>query len=129
METRQFKASVQYGDWKGTSAGDGADMIGPREWLTKQGHMKDGEFLLGVRFSVVGNPAHKEPVYAEFLLVQRGDHDNVKAMIEAASGPITVRSVKTDMSFVDFFGLFKRFSVAFSAFGMLEEREYTCLDY
>jgi len=130
MGTHQFRASVQYGDWKGTSAADGADMIGPRDWLKKQGHMKDGEFLLGVRFFAGGNhAAHKDPVHAEFLLVQLGDHDNVKAMIEAAAGPVVVRSVKTDMSFVDFFGLFKRFSVAFSAHGMLDEREYTYLDY
>jgi hypothetical protein len=128
METHQFRASVQYGDWKGTSAANDSDMTGPRDWLKKQGHMKDGEVLLGVRFFAHGNhAARKDPVQAEFLLVQLGDHDNVKAMIEAASGPIEVRSVKTDMSFVDFFGLFKRFNVAFSAYGMLDEREYRIL--
>jgi hypothetical protein len=128
METHQFRASVQYGDWKGTSAADRSDMNGPHDWLKKQGHMKDGEFLLGVRFFIGGNhAAHKDPVHAEFLLAQLGDHANVKAMIEAAPGPVVVRSVETDMSFVDFFGLFKRFSVAFSDRGMLDGHEYKIL--
>ena len=45
MATEKFIASVQYGDWKGTSAADGADRNGLRDWLEANGHKKSDEFL------------------------------------------------------------------------------------
>ena len=132
MQTQHFKASVQYGDWEGTSAADGADKGDAHDWLKQHGHSKDGEFLLGVRlFAGESHGVHRDPVSVEFLLAQAGDHDNVKNMIHAAQGrPIVVRSVKVQMGLLEFFGLFKRFSIAFSSHGMLgDDQEYTYLDY
>lgn len=63
------------------------------------------------------------------LLAAPGDHDSVLAMLNASNGPVMVRRVKASMSVTEFFGFFKRFSIAFSAHGMLGEREYTYLDY
>jgi hypothetical protein len=71
---------------------------------------------------------HEDPVYVTFLLASPRDHDSVKAEIQSARGPIMVRRVHIEMKLLEFFGLFKRFSVAFSSHGMLNEREYTYVD-
>ena len=126
MPTTRFRASVQYGDWKGTSAADRAAKADADDWLEKNGHKQPGEFLLGVTmYAGESHGVHKDPVHVEFLLVTSGDHDTVKAMLDANPGPIMVKKVRAQMTLIEFFGLFKRFSVTLSSHGMLGEREYT----
>jgi len=43
-----FKASVQYGDWKGTAAADNADPRGIHELLREKGLISKTDFLIGV---------------------------------------------------------------------------------
>jgi hypothetical protein len=125
VATKKFNASVQYGDLKGSAAADRADRGTAEAWLEKSGHKKEGEFLLGVSLVVGENHGqHKDPVYVEFLLTTPGDFDSVRAMIDAAKGPIEVRSVKLQVPIAEFLGLFKRFSVDLSPGGMLDGREY-----
>jgi hypothetical protein len=130
MQTESFKASVQYGDWKGTSAADGADKKDANDWLVKNGHKQEGEFLLGITMLAGENHGvHEDPIYVEFLLATPGDHDNIKQLIDTSKAPILVKKVKVEMSLVEFFGLFKRFSINFSSHGMLDGHEYTYMDY
>jgi len=125
MTTEVFKASVQYGDWKGSSAADSADGGKMSEWLEENGHMEDGEFLLGIKmFAGQNHGAHQDPVFVEFLFVTPGDYDNVKSMIESSKGPIEVRSVKVDMPLAEFFSLFKRLDITLSRDSMLEGFKY-----
>ena len=129
MTTGTFRASVQYNDWKGTSAADDADQNDSSEWLKENGHIEDGEFLLGVKmFSGENHGTHEDPVFVEFLIATPGDYDNVKTMIESSTGPIEVRSVRVEMGLTDFFGLFKRFDVTLSRDNMLEGLEYHYYD-
>ena len=129
MATEKFIASVQYGDWKGTSAADGADRNGLRDWLEANGHKKSDEFLLGVSIFVGENHGvHKDPIYVSFLLASPGDHDSVKAMIDSSQGPVKVRKVSVEMKLSQFFGLFKRFSITLSSHDMLGERDYTYVE-
>jgi len=129
MHTSQFKASVQYGDWKGTSAADSADQAGARVWLEKNGLIQEGEFLLGLTlFAGESHGSHKDPVFVEFLLATPGDHDSIKATVDTGA-PVVVRRVRAEMKLVEFFGLFKRFSIFMSSHGMLDGHEYTYPDY
>lgn len=129
MATEKFLASVQYGDWEGTSAADSADRGVLRKWLESNGYKKSDEFLLGVSLFVGENHGvHEDPVYVNFLLASPADHDSVKSMIDLGQGPIEVRKVSVEMKLTEFFGLFKRFSIAFSSHGMLGEREYTYVE-
>lgn len=129
METDKFLASVQYNDWVGTSAADSADRNKLHDWLKSNGHMEENEFLIGINFFAGENHGkHNDPIYVHFLFAVPGDHDSVKATIDSSQGPIKVRNVSVDMNLTDFFGLFKRFSVAFSAHGMLDQKEYTFED-
>jgi len=130
MHNEQFKASVQYGDFSGTAAADGADKGDASDWLKKKGLQQEGEFLVGITLYVGENHGvHKDPVYVEFLLATSGDHDNFQQMLDSHNGPVVVRRVKEQMPLTEFFGLFKRFSVHVSPHGMLEGREYTYPDY
>lgn len=125
MATERFKASVQYNDWKGTSAADSADQKGPSTWLEEKGKISDDEFLLGVKmFAGEKHGVHENQVFVEFLIAKPGDSENIKTMIEGSVGPIEVRNVRTKMNLSQFFGLFKRFEVTLSSNGILEGIEY-----
>lgn len=129
MPVENFRASVQYGDLKGSAAADRADQGDVSSWLEKNGLKQDGEFLLGISFFAGENHGeHEDPVFVEFLLATPGDHDSVSAMIGAHNGPVLVRRVKTDMPIAQFFGFFKRFSVSLSSHGMLDGRDYTYVE-
>ena len=129
MQQEKFKASVQYDDWKGSAAADNADKGDASDWLEKKGLIQKGEFLLGITlYTGESHGSHKDPVSVEFLLATPGDHDSVKAMIDTGT-PVVVRRVRADMKIVEFFGLFKRFSIYMSSHGMLDSRDYTYPDY
>jgi hypothetical protein len=120
MPTELFKARTQYNDFVGTSAADGADVVDFEKWMRKNGHMRDGELLVGIElWAGEYHGEQKDPVHVNALLMQPGDHDSVKAAIEAAKGPIPVRQESIEMNLKDFFALFKRFSVSFSRRGLL----------
>ena len=130
MQVENFHASVQYGDLKGSAAADSADRGDANDWLNSNGLKQEGEFLLGITLYVGENHGkHEDPVYDEFLMASAGDHDNVQQLIDADEGPIVVRRVKRQLSLVEFFGLFKRFSVHISSHGMLEGKDYTYVEY
>ena len=125
MTKGSFKASVQYNDWEGTSAADSADQVNPSKWLRDNGHLQDGEFLLGLKMYTDENyGTHTDPVYVDFLIAIHGDYESVKSMIDSSDGSIEVKCVTVDMNLSDFFALFKRFEVALSSHGTLEGHEY-----
>lgn len=127
MSDETFLASVKYGDLKGTAEADHADNMGPGEWLRRKGHLKDGEFVVGIQMSVGENHgAYRDPAVVEFLITS-GQHDSVHA--EIGSGrTMGVRSVAIDINIAEFLGLFKRFSVSLSPHGMLEGRSFQRMD-
>ena len=126
MPTDTFRASVQYVDFKGSAAADGADKADANEWLAKKGLKKDNEFLLGIElYAGESHGVHKDPVNVHFLLVTPHDHDSVKSTINATVGPVSVRRVDVQIPLVEFFSLFKRFSITLSPHGMFEGRDYT----
>lgn len=128
MAVQTFRAGVQYGDLRGSAAADRADQNDAEHWLEKNGHKGPDEFLVGIElWAGESHGKHKDPIFATFLLASPRKHDNVKAQIESGN-PLQVRRVKVDMPLVEFFGLFKRFSIALSAHGMLEGREYAHAD-
>lgn len=125
MTVDTFRASVQYGDFKGTSAADRADQKGADEWLEKKGLKQPGEFLVGVELWVGENHGvHKDPVHVHFLLVTFAGYENVKVMLEETQGPVDVRRVSEKMPVSDFLALYKRFSVCLSPSGLLDGREF-----
>jgi hypothetical protein len=129
MQPTNFKAAVQYGDWKGTAAADSADKSDANAWLKEKGLIQEGEFLLGMTlFAGENHGVHKDPVSVEFLLATPGDHDSIKSTVDTGV-PLVVRRVREVMTIVDFLGLFKRFSIYLSSHGMMEGHQYTYPDF
>lgn len=129
MRSEIFSASVQYDDWTGTAAADSADQNDAQEWLVAKGYKEPGEYLVGVSVYVGENRGpHKDPVYVSFLLAPQGTHDDVKARITSSGEHLKVRKVQVEMKIADFFSLFKRFEVALSMHGMLDQRPFACVD-
>jgi hypothetical protein len=130
MYTELFKASTKYGDFVGTSSADGGDNLNATKFLQDAKLIKNGEFLIGIEIET--GEMHGKfdgTVAVTFFMCQPGNHDSVKAMIEASKGPIVVRRVTRDMNIAECLVMFKRFAVSFSRHSMLEGREVTFLDY
>ena len=129
MPKESFNASVQYNDWKGTCAADGADSTDAQDWLREKGHMVPGDFLLGIRCSIGENHGkHKDPVYVEFLIIESSDYDSVQDKLRNAGRTIEVKHVQENMGIADFLALFKRFEVALSRDAALDNMEFTYYD-
>jgi|TARA_R110001583_G_C5639171_1_gene407740 hypothetical protein len=123
-----FKASVQYGDLKGTSAADRADKNDARSWLVNKGLIKDEEFVVGIRmWAGESHGVHKDPVSVHFLVIELDGHENIPAKIQAEGEPIKVRDVQVDMSITEFLGLFKRFEITLSNSGLIEGKQYSAV--
>lgn len=123
-----FKASVQYGDLKGSVAADNADMTDASKWLSDNGHMIDGEFVIGIRMWAGENHgSHEDPVSVTFLVSDLKGHDNIPEMIQASDEPLQVKEIRVDMNITDFFALFKRVEVTLSNSGLIEGKTYTTI--
>jgi hypothetical protein len=127
-----FKASVQYGDWKGTSAADDSDplSLSVSRYLEKKGLIKPDEFLLAVQLFVgeTHNNKPKKPYIRAYLLKDAKNHDAVRERLEeleSAGEPSPVREVRIDMTLGKFVAMFKRFEVMLTWDDLpLTEREY-----
>jgi hypothetical protein len=123
-----FKASVQYGDWEGTSAADDADPISLRKYLEDKNLIRADEFLIATSLWVGENHGGKLGMVnaRAFLFAGRTTFDTVKDALDGHAGPIPVRVVDLELKLEEFIGLFKRFDVMLTRKGFdLEGREYT----
>jgi hypothetical protein len=120
-----FKASVQYGDLKGSVAADGADKTDAAKWLKDNAHITD-EFVVGISMRAGENHGtHRDPVSVKFLVSGLNGYANIPEMLQASGGPIQVKAINVDMNIADFFGLFKRLEITLSNGGLIEGRTYT----
>ncbi len=129
MVPEKFVASVQYNDWVGTAAADGADANGPATWLEQNGHASPGERLVGVRFFYGENHGNYDNiVYVEFLLLPVGSSESSTNASELSQSVVAVRKLIMSMQLVEFFSLFKRFEIAISLGGIFDTRDVICTD-
>ena len=124
--TETFKASVQYNDMLGSVAADRADNGDARSWLEQNGHLRAGEFLIGMDAYVrtQGRTASSDVmVDVSFMLIQAA---NFEAAAEAlrSGGPAAIRKLSLEFAAKDFFSFFKRFNLTLSSAGNLEGCEY-----
>ena len=121
-----FKASVQYGDLKGSVAADNADKGDARDLLKNGGHISDDEFVVGIcMWAGENHGKHKDPVSVRFLVSDLKGYDNIPEMIEASGEGIELREVSLDMDLMDFFALFKRLELTLSNGGRIEGVSYS----
>lgn len=126
-----FTAGVQYDDWKGSAAADGADKADIHKYLEDNNLINPGEHVVGVELWV-GEPDHRtgEPhVGASAFVVKAQGRDSVAPAI--AADPFDVRKIDLGtQTLKDFFKLFKRFNVKITAKGLnLADRRYREVDH
>jgi len=128
MKVKDFLASTPDDDYRGTASADRAERSGLQQWLVERGLARHGEYLLGVEFATRENHGvHVDPVRVTALMDNRGDYASIQEMIDAST-LVAVRRVSVEMPLVEFFGLFRRLSMAFSANGTLTNRRYAFLE-
>lgn len=120
----KFTARVQYGDYRGTSAADEADVGALYKRLISDGLIGENDFILGITmFSGENSPGHVHGPFVRILTVRAATHDQAKQY--ALDDPIRVREIEPAWTFEEFFGLFKRFSLALSLDTInINDREY-----
>ncbi|WP_332403587.1 hypothetical protein [Vibrio metschnikovii] len=124
MET--FRASVQYGDMKGSSAADKADLDHAATLLEKSGDISQNEFVVGISMWAGENHGiHTDPVSVKFLVTELNGYASIPEMLEANSDSFEVRVVRKDMNIADFLALFKRLEITLSTGGIIEGKSYT----
>ncbi|EKO3566966.1 hypothetical protein [Vibrio metschnikovii] len=124
MET--FRASVQYGDMKGSSAADKADLEHAATLLEKSGDISQNEFVVGISMWAGENHGiHTDPVSVKFLVTELNGYASIPEMLEANSDSFEVRVVRKDMNIADFLALFKRLEITLSTGGIIEGKSYT----
>jgi len=124
MGQDNFHASVQYGDFKGTVAADRHDQDDIGKYLQTQGLINQGEFLVGIEAyacELMGKPQVTD-VDVTVLVTQYEGYENVQEAVDSGQ-PLKVRKIKLEIPLVEFFTLFKRFSLAMSSHGMIDNRE------
>lgn len=110
-----FKASVQYGDFKGTSAADRADNGHDLDtFLKDKGLIQPDEFLIAASLWVgesKGGAPGNAYIKAYLFNTAGGNHGSVKEALDNMLDPIPVRAVDVPVSAEQFVSFFKRFSV------------------
>ncbi|VWD48196.1 hypothetical protein BCO18175_07405 [Burkholderia contaminans] len=125
MET--FKASTQYGDWKGSASADHSDATTLADLLLERELRTRDEFLAGVEL-YIGENHNNSLGYTRVVayLVDGAGFDNALQAIEQAGPALKLKKVDVDLKLEEFLGLFKRFSVTLSNPRLgLEGREFS----
>ena len=125
MET--LSASVQYNDWKGTSAADNLDRGRLVDLLEERGLLnRDYEFLVAIDLFIGENHGGEtKPPYISCLIYDKAKFQDVATAIQNEMGPLNLRSVDLDLTIEEFVGLFKRFNVVLTKRGLdLDGRDY-----
>ncbi|MGE3335225.1 MAG: HEPN-associated N-terminal domain-containing protein [Rhodospirillaceae bacterium] len=123
----RLRASVQYGDWRGSAAADDIFRGDLSDYLQSIDQLGEDEFLVGVEMWLGENHPGRpiEEPFVTALISNRGDFDTLKAKLSAQKDPIPLRRVRLDLTLAEFFGKFKRFSITILRNGLgLEDREY-----
>lgn len=129
MSAESFTASVQYDDYKGSSAADRADHGDAQDWLQSQGLISQGEFLAGIKVyvgSLNNNPDDEIVASVNFFVSPASGFDKFSSSAKT-DGPVQMRRISREMSLREFFRLFKRLEISLSSKGELEGRE-VCWD-
>lgn len=129
MATDTFRASVKYGDWKGTAAADDAggecDLA---SFLESKGlYDSESEFLLAVELDISENHRGiaEAPIINALIIEWPGNHDSLIAHLKKQTDPISVRRVPVELTTEEFIGVFKRISVVLLGRDLgLDGREY-----
>lgn len=108
---KNFRASVQYDDFRGTAAADRGDNNDLLSHFREQGYVSEKDVLVAIEFRSGEN--HGGPVKEMSVTLTVADLQNYTTLDNFLADPKRppLRSINVDMTNDEFFGLFKRFNV------------------
>lgn len=120
-----FEPGVQYKDMEGSVHADRDDNINATDYLRNHNKMPENSFVLGIQvYSAVHN-VREHTLTVRFVYTDVGGYQNIQEKIKAEGDELTLNDIEIDMSYNEFFCLFKRFSFTLSPNGLLEGKTYT----
>jgi hypothetical protein len=115
-----FRASVQYGDWRGTAAADNADFMAFYRLLQEKRLITETDFLVGIHVWIGENHGGQvqPPYITAYLLEGIDNYENAEAALRTMRDPLDLKRVRVKLTLNEFLGLFKRFSIALAPRGL-----------
>jgi hypothetical protein len=121
----QFQAHAQYDDWKGTVAADDADNLSVQQFFRDKG-VDENAYVVGLR--MFEQSSNRGRPWVRAIVADGHGYDDVNAQI-SQPGTLRFKEVDIELTFEEFFSMFKRFSVVLSRRGLgLEGRDYEIID-
>ena len=121
--TETFRASTQYGDWRGTAVAD--DAYEDIRDLVRARRTGRNAFVVGVNLNIYESlgPPDLKP-FVDALVIDATSYEQAEEYLRGPD-PVRVRKVRLDLTVPQFLKLFKRLSIAISPRGLdLTGREY-----
>ncbi|MCS6237511.1 hypothetical protein G3495_20710 [Shewanella baltica] len=119
-----FEPGVQYKDLNGGVHADRDDTQNATDYLRKHHNIPQGHFVFGIQvYSSVHN-VRDNTLSVRFLHSNVAGYENIQQKMAAEGAELTLNELEIDMSYNEFFGLFKRFSLTLSPNGLLEGKSY-----
>lgn len=115
MAEQEIKAATQYADWKGSACADDHDHVDLDRFMRAKGWIGERDYVVAVNFfsGEVHDPVQAEPIYVTAYVELERDRPEE----HARAGLVNVHAYSFKLRLDEFFGLFKRFSVALSRHG------------
>lgn len=112
---KNFRASVQYGDWKGTVSADEHDIGHILNVLKDRGLADDSDFLVAIDLFLGEMHGDKvvEP-YVTAYLVKARNFEEAEEFLNDTPDPLPMKEVTIDVTMEEFLLFFKRLSIAMS---------------
>lgn len=109
-----FKAGTHYGDWEGTAAADGHDLLSVHKYLRENDLMSDEEFLIATSVYVIEGSA-----FIRAYTFRGGPAmESVREEIAKDSDPVSVHEIRLEMTLDEYIKLFKQFNVVLTWRGL-----------
>jgi len=120
--SEHLTACAKYNDWKGSIAADDSDQESINSWIRENYNVKDDEYIVGLEFFAgESHGEHLDPINVQILLLTLENNETIQDVLDRISGPIQLRAIEKEINLLDFYSLFKRFSISMSkTVGMLD---------
>ncbi|MEQ1950565.1 hypothetical protein [Mesorhizobium sp. CN2-181] len=117
----RFEAGVQYNDWKGTVAADEADNKSIQSFFRERCGLGKDSYVVGIRMH---EHTSSRGMWVRAIVADGEGFDDVNTQI-TAEGTLRFKEFDLELSYDEFFKLFKRFSLVLTTPSLkLDGREY-----
>lgn len=110
-----ISASTQYGDWRGSARADDHDHSTLTDYVRARGWMAPDDVI--VAWEIYSGEITRQKSAGQLSVTVHFAHASDVGDARKSGEQLLVKSIYFDMSLVDFFETFKRFSVAASRHG------------